>query len=163
MDNVLGCRRLRSVGRAVLRRLRPAKAARQVPLAARRLSVTLGVTVNDAVHIAGLEIWAHVGVPDEERSAAQRLSFNLTFWPARPFTELDDEIGRAVDYANVCNEVKRFVEPRRDKLIETLAVAVAEHLLEGFEIRKITVELRKYILPETEFVSVTVTRERSSN
>jgi 7,8-dihydroneopterin aldolase/epimerase/oxygenase len=136
---------------------------RQLPLAARRLSATLGVRVKDEVHIEGLEIFGHVGVPDEERSAAQRLSFHLTFWPMRPFSELKDEIGKAVDYAIVCAEVKKFVEARRDKLIETLGVALAEHLLEAFEIRKITVELRKYILTETEFVSVTVTRERSSN
>jgi 7,8-dihydroneopterin aldolase/epimerase/oxygenase len=123
----------------------------------------LGPSVNDAVHIEGLEIFAHIGVPDEERAAAQRLSFNLTFWPARPLSELNDEISRAVDYAAVCNEVKRFVTARRDKLIETLADALAQHLFEAFEIRKITVELRKYSLPETEFVSVTVTRERSSN
>jgi dihydroneopterin aldolase len=123
----------------------------------------LGVSVNDAVHVEGLEIFAHVGVPDEERSAPQRLSFNLIFWPVRPFSELHDEIGKAVDYANVCAEVKRFVESRHDKLIETLANALAFHLLDAFQIRRITVELRKYILPEVEFVSVTVTRERSSN
>jgi dihydroneopterin aldolase len=46
------------------------------------------------------------------------------------------------------------------KLIETLADALALHLLETFEIRRITIELRKYILPDVEFVSVTVTRER---
>jgi 7,8-dihydroneopterin aldolase/epimerase/oxygenase len=119
--------------------------------------------VNDAVHIDGLEIFALVGVPDEERSAPQRLTFHLTLWPVRPFSELSDDIGRAVDYANVCADVKRFVDLRRDKLIETLAHALAFHLLEAFQIRRITVELRKYILPETEFVSVTVTRERSSN
>jgi dihydroneopterin aldolase len=139
------------------------KNCRAIPLAARPLSATLAPSVNDAVHIEGLEIIAHIGVPDEERSAAQRISFNLTFWPARPFSELHDEIGETVDYANVCAEVKHFVAARRDKLIETLANALAQHLLEAFEIRKITVELRKYILPETEFVSVTVTREHSSN
>jgi dihydroneopterin aldolase len=123
----------------------------------------LGISVDDAVRIEGLEIFAHVGVPDEERSASQRLSFQLTFWPVRAFSELNDEIGKAVDYAAVCAEVKQFVAQRRDKLIETLALAVAQHLLEAFQIRRITVELRKYILPETAFVSVTVTRERSSN
>jgi dihydroneopterin aldolase len=123
----------------------------------------LGASVNDAVHIEGLEIFALVGVPDEEQSAPQRLTFHLTFWPVRPFSELNDEIGKAVDYAAVCAEVKQFVAQRRDKLIETLALAVAQHLLEAFQIRRITVELRKYILPEVEFVSVTVTRERSSN
>ena len=57
--------------------------------------------------------------------------------------------------------MKKFVGQRRDRLIETLADALAAHLLEAFEIRRITIELRKYILPEVEFVSVTVTRERS--
>jgi hypothetical protein len=38
---------------------------------------------------------------------------------------------------------------------------LAFHLLEVFEIRRITIELRKYILPDVEFVSVTVTRERA--
>ena len=121
------------------------------------------IAVNDEVHIAGLEVRGQVGVPDEERATAQRLSFDLKFWPARPFPELNDDISRAVNYAAVCDEVKKFVESRRDKLIETLADALALHLLEAFEIRKVTIELRKYILPETEFVSVTVTRERSRN
>jgi len=34
-------------------------------------------------------------------------------------------------------------------------------LLQIFGIRRITIELRKYILPDVEFVSVTVTRERA--
>ena len=121
----------------------------------------IAVRLNDQVNIHGLELLAHIGVPDEERAAAQRLSLNLTLGPRRRFGELNDEIGRAVNYAAVCDEVKKFVEGRRDKLIETLADALASHLLEAFEIRKITIELRKYILPETEFVSVTVTRERA--
>jgi 7,8-dihydroneopterin aldolase/epimerase/oxygenase len=114
----------------------------------------------DVIRIERLELFAHIGVPEEERAEAQRLTFNLTLWPARPLAELDDEIRRAVNYAAVCAEVKSFVQDRRDKLIETLAQAVAARLLERFEIRRITVELRKYILPEVEFVSVTVTRER---
>jgi dihydroneopterin aldolase len=117
--------------------------------------------VNDEIHIVGLEAFAHIGVPEEERANAQRLTCHLTLWPARQMDELKDDLGRAVDYAKVCGEVKRFVEARRDKLIETMANALALHLLEGFEIQRVTVELRKYILPEVEFVSVTVTRERS--
>jgi dihydroneopterin aldolase len=104
---------------------------------------------------------AHIGVPEGERVAAQRLSFNLTLWPIRQMAEVNDEIGRAVNYANICEEVKNFVEQRRDRLIETLADALATHLLKAFEIRRVMIELRKYILPEVEFVSVTVTRERS--
>jgi 7,8-dihydroneopterin aldolase/epimerase/oxygenase len=117
--------------------------------------------VNDSIHIRNLEVFAHLGVTEEERAAAQRLSFHLTLSPTRPMDELNDDIGRAVNYAAVCDEVKKFIGQRRDKLIETLADALASHLLETFEIRRITVELRKYILPEVEFVSVMVTRECS--
>jgi dihydroneopterin aldolase len=117
--------------------------------------------VNDHIHIEELEVFARVGVPDEERAVAQRLTFHLTLWPSRSMDEANDDIGRAVDYATVCTEVEKFVAARRDRLIETLANAVALYLLETFEIRRITVELRKYILPQVRFVSVTVTREHS--
>ena len=117
---------------------------------------------SNCVRIQELEVQAQIGVPEEERVSPQRLTFNLTFWPIRAFGALQDDIGRAVNYATVCEETKKFVGERRDRLIETLADALARHLLEKFEIRKITVELRKYVLPETSFVSVTVTRERSA-
>lgn len=134
-----------------------------LPLSTRRTDAFCHIArdVNDEIHIEGLEILANIGVPEEERAAAQRLSFNVTFWPMRPATDLDDEIRRAVNYAAVCAEVRKFVGERRDKLIETLADKLAFHLLQMFEIRRITIELRKYILPDVEFVSVTVTRERA--
>jgi 7,8-dihydroneopterin aldolase/epimerase/oxygenase len=114
----------------------------------------------DQVHIERLELFAHIGVPDEKRAAAQRLTFSITFWPMRQVNELNDDISLAVNYAGVCSATKKFVASRRDKLIETLADSLATHLLEAFEIRKITVELRKFILPDVEFVSVSVTRAR---
>ena len=117
---------------------------------------------DDSIRIQQLEVQAHIGVPDEERASPQRLTFNLTLWPIRSIGELHDEIGRTVNYANVCEEVKKFVEQRRDRLIETLADELAAHILEAFEIRRVAVELRKFILPQVEFVSVTVTRERSA-
>lgn len=117
--------------------------------------------VDDQIQIRGLEVSAHVGVPEEERAAPQRLTFDLTLWPTRPMDDLNDEIGRSVDYAVVCDAVKKFVETRRDKLIETMANALALHLLETFELRRVAIELRKYILPDVEFVSVRVTRERT--
>lgn len=112
------------------------------------------------IHIERLELLAHIGVPDEERSAPQRLTFSITFWPVRQMDDLNDGISRTVNYASVCAETKKFVAARRDKLIETLADALALHLLEIFEIRRVTIELRKFILPDVDFVSVTVTRDR---
>lgn len=120
-------------------------------------------SVDDRIHIEQLEVFALIGVPEEERASAQRLTFNVTLWPTRGMDDLSDEIERAVNYTVAAEELKKFVAARRDKLIETLADALATHLLEVLDIRRITVELRKFILPDVEFVSVTVTRERSEN
>jgi dihydroneopterin aldolase len=119
--------------------------------------------MDDQIQIRGLDVVAHVGVPAKERATPQRLTFNLTLWPARPMDDLNDEIAQAVDYAIVCAAVRKFVETRRDKLIETAANALALHLLENFALRRVAIELRKYILPDVEFVSVRVTRERSKD
>lgn len=117
--------------------------------------------MKDHIQIEQLEVFAHIGVPDDERAAPQRLTFSITLWPTRDASELGDEIAKAVNYAAVCAETKKFVHDRRDRLIETLADALAKHLLGVFEIRRITIELRKFILPDVEFVSVTVTRQQS--
>ncbi len=114
----------------------------------------------DQIHIEQIEVFGHIGVPDEERFSPQRLIFNITFWTAHSAPELEDRIERTVDYAAVSTETKKFVQNRSDRLIETLADSLASHLLEIFEIRRIMIEVRKFILPDTEFVSVTVTRDR---
>src|ERR1700694_2642577 len=115
----------------------------------------------DYIQIDQLEVFAHIGVPDNERASPQRLTFSITLWPACNAPELGDEIERTVNYAAVCTETKKFVHNRSDRLIETLADALASHLLDVFEIRRITIELRKFILPDVDFVSVTLTRDRS--
>lgn len=116
----------------------------------------------DHIRIEQLEVLARIGVPDEERASAQRLVFNITFWPLQQASELGDDIARAVDYAAVCAETKKFVQGREGRLIETLADALANHLLKIFRIQRITIELQKFILPDVRYVSVTVMRERSA-
>ena len=120
-------------------------------------------TSEHQIHIDQLEVFARIGVPDKERASPQRLTFNITLWPTCNAPGLGDDIGRTVDYAAVCAETKSFVHDRSNRLIETLADALASHLLEVFEIRRIKIELRKFILPDVEFVSVTVTRDRAAN
>jgi dihydroneopterin aldolase len=119
--------------------------------------------VDDLIHIEQIEVFAHIGVPDDERSEPQRLTVSITFWAKRHGPELGDDIAQTVNYAAVCAETKKFVQSRSDRLIETLVDSLANHLLGLFEIRRVTIELRKFILPDVKFVSVTVTRDRSMN
>lgn len=117
-------------------------------------------TPNDEIRIEELELMARVGVPDEERAQPQRLTVSLVLQPPGNFGDLRDDLARTVDYAAVCEELRRFVSDRQDKLIETLAHEMAEHLLSNFELARVELELRKFVLPETKYVAARVTRER---
>ena len=113
----------------------------------------------DAIRIEELEIFTRVGVPAEERAKPQRLTLSATLVPRVSFTELNDDLARTVDYATVCVSLAEFASGREDRLIETLAEAMARHLLERFELTRVELELRKFILPQTKFVAVRLTRE----
>lgn len=116
----------------------------------------------DQIHIEQLELSAHIGVPETERARAQRLTISLTIWPARDFRDLRDDIANTVSYSTIRDEVKSFVSPRADQLIETLADAIAAHLLRVFAITRLRLELRKFVLTDARYVAVKITRERAS-
>jgi len=116
--------------------------------------------VIDRVHIEQLEVHGRVGVPDSERAKPQRLSLNVTLWPK--IAELHDDIENTVNYSAVAECAKEFVGQRDYKLIETLAEETATHLLTQFSLRKVEVEVRKFVLPDANYVSVTAVREREA-
>lgn len=116
---------------------------------------------DDAIHIEELELSVRIGVPDEERAEAQRLTVSITIWPAVTFDGMQDKVANTIDYAAVCNDVKNLAADRTDKLIETLADRIASHLLAAHPIARIRIELRKFILPDVKHVAVIVTRERA--
>jgi dihydroneopterin aldolase len=115
--------------------------------------------MTDAIHIEGLELSAHIGVPEEERAAAQRLTATLVLEPVRGFGDLGDEIANTVDYFAVCAAVRALVAARPRRLIETLAEEIAQLVLARFQVSAVEVEVRKYILPDTQYVAVRVRRE----
>lgn len=114
----------------------------------------------DEIRIEELELSARVGVPDEERAQPQRLTVSITLQPHNLFGALGDDLLRTIDYAAVCEELRIFISGREDKLIETLANEMAEHLLRRFELARVDLELRKFVLPETRYVAVRVARTR---
>jgi len=115
----------------------------------------------DEVHIDQLEVSTHIGVPEQERAAPQRLTVSISFWPYQQTPDLADKIDQTVNYSAVAEETKSFVRDQSVNLIETLADLLAAHLLKTFPIQKVTVELRKFPLQDAKYVSATVTRTAS--
>jgi FolB domain-containing protein len=113
---------------------------------------------DDAIHIEQLELFACVGVTEEERAKPQRLACSITLWPKTSFETLQDDIARTIDYSAVCAAVGEFVEKRSDKLIETLAQNSAGIFLKDFA-RQIRIEVRKFVLANARYRPVIVAFE----
>jgi 7,8-dihydroneopterin aldolase/epimerase/oxygenase len=116
---------------------------------------------SDRIHIEELEVSTHIGVPEEERAAPQRLTISISFWPYQGERDLADKIESTINYSAVAEEAKNFVRNQSVNLIETLADRLAMHLLKTFRMQKVTVELRKFPLEDAKYVSVTLTRTTS--
>ncbi|HEU4679466.1 MAG TPA: dihydroneopterin aldolase [Terrimicrobiaceae bacterium] len=114
----------------------------------------------DLIIIKGLEIEAFVGVPDEERQNPQRLEVDAVLTPSNSFGEIADDINRTVDYHAVIRRIARLAETPPRRLIETLAQEIAAMLIAEFPAQRAEVEVRKFILPETEYVAVRCARDR---
>jgi len=116
----------------------------------------------NVIIIKGLEVDAFVGVPDEERQNSQRLQVDAILTPLKAFAELGDEIDRTVDYHAVVRRIVSLAGSRPRRLIETLATEVAEMLVREFPARRAEVEVRKFILPDTEYVAVRCVCDRQA-
>ena len=113
------------------------------------------------ITIADLEVFYCVGVPDEERAKPQRLlltvDLEFDFGPAA----LTDRVTKTIDYQAVANFLLHFGEERSWKLIEKLATDLAEGVVNEFHPDTVTVEVKKFALPQARYVSATVSRARS--
>lgn len=110
------------------------------------------------ITLADLEVHCRVGVPDAERAQPQRLL--LTIEMQHDFTRAaaTDDLRETIDYYAVSRRLLAFGEGRSWKLIEKLASDIAAMVLADFGATAVTVEVKKFIIPEARHVSVRLTR-----
>ncbi len=114
---------------------------------------------DDHITLHGLGLMARAGVPDVERAVPQRLEADLWLWPERGFSDLGEDLARTVDYSQAANLCRGTAGRGEYRLIETLADTLCADLLGAFPLKKVRITLRKFILPGTNAVSVTLTRQ----
>ena len=117
----------------------------------------------DVITIADLEVHYHIGVPDAERARPQRLL--LTIELEHDFTDAAaaDDLTKTVDYGSLSRRLLAFGEGRSWKLIETLGTEIADLILKEFKPAAVTVEVKKFIVPQARHVSVRLRRTKPSN
>jgi dihydroneopterin aldolase len=92
------------------------------------------------VELAGLEIPGRHGVEDWERETEQPFVYDLELELAEPRS---DSIDETVDYREVVELVRAVSESRQFQLLESMAAAVADALLERFPAERVRVRVRK--------------------
>jgi FolB domain-containing protein len=113
----------------------------------------------DKIEISDLEVFYHVGVPAAERARPQRLLLTVDLESDFSAAAKSDAISDTIDYFAVTQRLLKFGEGRSWKLIEKLAADIAAMILADFKPSRVMVEVKKFIIPQAQFVSVSLTRK----
>ncbi|MEI7807289.1 MAG: dihydroneopterin aldolase [Verrucomicrobiota bacterium] len=106
------------------------------------------------ISIVDLEVFYHVGVPDAERAEPQRLLLTVELESDFSAAAKTDAIADTIDYFAVTQRLLKFGEGREWKLIEKLAADLAETILTEFKPQSVSIEVKKFIIPQARHVSV---------
>jgi dihydroneopterin aldolase len=119
--------------------------------------------MSDLIRVLDLEVQAHIGVSEKERAQPQRLLISLEMEvDSLAHAAATDDLALTVDYFTVAQRVKTVAAERPRHLLETLAEEIAADLLKHFPIPKLTLEIKKFILPDARYVSVKIERAKNN-
>jgi dihydroneopterin aldolase len=111
------------------------------------------------IELRGLEVFGHHGVDEEEWKRGQTLLWDVAWLQEEPSK---DDISATVDYRAVAECVTGVSSERRFHLLEALASAAADAILERFPIERVRVRVRKPTLGlPVEYSAATDERDRA--
>jgi len=114
------------------------------------------------ISITDLEVHYHAGVPDEERARPQRLLLTVEMELDFSTAAKNDSIADTIDYFAVSQRLLKFGEGKSWKLIEKLGADICQMILTSFRPQSVSVEVKKFVIPQARYVSVTVTRHAAN-
>jgi dihydroneopterin aldolase len=115
--------------------------------------------MNSKITIVELEVFYYVGVPEAERVNPQRLLLTVELDFDFSTAAGSDDIRDTVDYFAISQRLLKFGDGREWKLIEKLAADIADLVLAEFKPQQVTVEVKKFPVPQARYVSIIVTKK----
>jgi 7,8-dihydroneopterin aldolase/epimerase/oxygenase len=115
-----------------------------------------------SIEVSGLSLFTHVGVTAAEREVGQRLLLDLRLEVGDCDATVTDRVEDTVDYGEVCDVVNLVAQQRSYKTLERLCAAIADRLIEQYDVQAVWVKAAKpepplaFVVTE---VSVEVWRE----
>jgi dihydroneopterin aldolase len=94
------------------------------------------------IEVYGLELRGYHGVLEKERRDGQPFVFDVALY-AHDAGVRSDKLHDTVDYTQVVSCIREVSEASRYNLVEALAAAVADALLDRFPVSRVRVRVRK--------------------
>ncbi|MCC7519270.1 MAG: dihydroneopterin aldolase [Verrucomicrobiae bacterium] len=115
--------------------------------------------MSDQIFIDGLQVMTHLGVTSGERASPQMIEVSIVMdWDLAPSARTE-RLAMTLDYAEVRERVIRCAQERSRVLVETLAENIAHELITVYRMRRVQVEVRKFVFEHTRSVGVRIVRE----
>ena len=115
------------------------------------------------ISVVDLEVFFSVGITDEERAAPQRLLITVDMDFDFSSAALSDRLEKTINYHALAERILKFGDGRNWRLLEKLVTNLADAILIEFRPVSVTVEVKKFPIPQAKYVAVTLTRSRSQN
>jgi 7,8-dihydroneopterin aldolase/epimerase/oxygenase len=112
------------------------------------------------IKITDLEVFYCVGVSDEERAQPQRLLLTIDMMLDFTAAAISDNLTNTIDYFAVAQMLLKYGEGRNWKLIEKLAMNIADDILADYKPDAVTVEVKKFPIAQASYVSVIWSKKR---
>lgn len=122
--------------------------------ALQRLMQKAPLSAADSIRLNGLELQAHIGITEEERSLPQRLMADIALTPPLAFAAMGETLARTINYDTLATRLAEIALSQPYVLLETLAHQLASCCVHEFGAADATVELHKFILPQLRSTSV---------
>lgn len=105
-------------------------------------------------------MFCQIGITEAERAKPQRLLISVEMAHDFKAAAARDDLAETIDYAALSERLLHFGDDCHWSLVETLAADLAAMILEDFSPKQVSVEVKKFSIPQARYVGVRVTRPR---
>ena len=112
------------------------------------------------ISVVDLELRYRIGVSEAERAWPQRLLVTIDMELDVSAAIKSDNIRDTINYFDVAQMLFKWGKRREWNLIEKLADEMADLILKKFQPDSVTIELKKFPLPQSQYISLTLTKHR---
>ena len=99
--------------------------------------------VSDRIILEGMQFYAYHGANEEERALGQPFVVDVEVEYDSRKAAASDKLEDTVSYSHLYRAVKEVMEGVSRNLLEALAEAIAQQVLEGFPVAAIRVKVKK--------------------